>query len=241
MIERYNADHGTSFRFHGRAGQAPDLEYRDGSRSLRVEVTAAFYDENHARFKWLAARKHPDAPTSSLVGIATRNLWRILTRHSLPNVRNLTGPTVCLQSVFSPSSLAFGRWKHALRTSAFPPLIALMSSTFAVNSHRQSEARQNAEYGNSRRSNYTRYKTRSTVSPTPAVNCVPVRPLTMCERSCTSAQLATAAGINKAGSRGIVFTAAHSNREWRDKPAQNELVGPPFFASVTVQNGHWRK
>lgn len=62
MIERYNADHGTSFRFHGRAGQAPDLEYRDGSRSLRVEVTAAFYDENHARFKWLAARKHPDAP-----------------------------------------------------------------------------------------------------------------------------------------------------------------------------------
>jgi hypothetical protein len=168
-------------------------------------------------------------------------LWRILTRHSLPNVRNLTGPTVCLQPVFSPSSLAFGRWKHALRTSAFPPLIALMSSTFAVNSHRQSEARQNAEYGNSRRSNYTRYKTRSTVSPTPAVNCVPVRPLTMCERSCTSAQLATAAGINKASSRGIVFTAAHSNREWRDKPAQNELVGPPFFASVTVQNGHWRK
>jgi hypothetical protein len=62
VIERYNADHGTSFRFHGRAGQAPDLEYRDGSRSLRVEVTAAFYDENHARFKWLAAGKHPDAP-----------------------------------------------------------------------------------------------------------------------------------------------------------------------------------
>jgi hypothetical protein len=25
VIERYNADHGTSFRFHGRAGQAPDL------------------------------------------------------------------------------------------------------------------------------------------------------------------------------------------------------------------------
>jgi hypothetical protein len=67
VIDHYNTDHGTSFRFHGRAGEAPDLEYRDGSRSLRVGVTSAFYDDKnddgkHAKFIWLAARKRPDAP-----------------------------------------------------------------------------------------------------------------------------------------------------------------------------------
>lgn len=67
VIDRYNTDHRTSFRFHGRAGEAPDLEYRDGRRSLRVEVTEAFYDDKnddakHAKFIWLGARKHPDAP-----------------------------------------------------------------------------------------------------------------------------------------------------------------------------------
>ena len=62
VIERYNVDHGTSFRFYGRPGVAPDLEYREGSRSLRVEVVTAYYDaEDDAKFKWLAARKRPDA------------------------------------------------------------------------------------------------------------------------------------------------------------------------------------
>ena len=49
---------------------------------------------------------------------------------------------------------------------------------------------------------------RRTVSP-PAVSGVPVRPPTMCERSCTCAQLASTAGINKAMTPGTVFTAAH--------------------------------
>jgi hypothetical protein len=62
MIERYNSEHCTSFQFYGRAGEAPDLEYRDGSRSVKVEVVAAHYDKEHAKFMWLAARKRPDAP-----------------------------------------------------------------------------------------------------------------------------------------------------------------------------------
>jgi hypothetical protein len=64
VIERYNTDHGTSFQFYGRAGEAPDLEYRDGSRSLKVEVSTAYYDDKEdAKFKWLTARKRPDAPS----------------------------------------------------------------------------------------------------------------------------------------------------------------------------------
>jgi hypothetical protein len=54
--------HGTSFQFYGRAGVAPDLEYREGNRSLRIEVVTGYYDAEDAKFKWLAARKRPDAP-----------------------------------------------------------------------------------------------------------------------------------------------------------------------------------
>ncbi len=63
VIQWYNSRHGASYRFHGRAGEAPDLEYCDGGRALRVEVVTAYYDAEDAKFKWLGARKRPDAPT----------------------------------------------------------------------------------------------------------------------------------------------------------------------------------
>jgi hypothetical protein len=65
VIQRYNVEHGTSFRFYGRAGVVLDLEYREGSRCLRVEVVTAYYDAEDAKFKWLAARKRDDARNRS--------------------------------------------------------------------------------------------------------------------------------------------------------------------------------
>jgi hypothetical protein len=62
VIERYNTDYCASFQFYRRPGEAPDLEYRDGSRLLGVEVATAYYDIEDAKFKWLEARKRPDAP-----------------------------------------------------------------------------------------------------------------------------------------------------------------------------------
>jgi len=63
VTEWYNARHGTSFGFKGRCGTAPDLEYRDGSQVLRIEVVTAYYDEaDDAKFHWLNARERPDAP-----------------------------------------------------------------------------------------------------------------------------------------------------------------------------------
>jgi len=63
VIKWYNSRHGTSFAFHGRCGIAPDLEYRDGSRSLRIEVVTAYYDKaEDAKFRWQNARKRPNAP-----------------------------------------------------------------------------------------------------------------------------------------------------------------------------------
>jgi hypothetical protein len=63
VVEWYNSRHGTTFTFNERCGVAPDLEYRDGSQMLRIEVVTAYYDKkNDAKFRWLHARKQPDAP-----------------------------------------------------------------------------------------------------------------------------------------------------------------------------------
>ena len=63
VIDWYNSRHSTNFRFRGRCGAAPDLEYRDDGRFLRIEVVTAYYDgADDAKFLWLHARKRPDAP-----------------------------------------------------------------------------------------------------------------------------------------------------------------------------------
>jgi len=62
VIDWYNSRHGTNFRFHGRCGDAPDLEYRDDGRFLRIEVVTSYYDKDDAKFIWLNARKRPDSP-----------------------------------------------------------------------------------------------------------------------------------------------------------------------------------
>jgi hypothetical protein len=62
LIEWYNQRHGTSFRFAGRLGDAPDLTYRE-NRKLGVEVVSAYYDDHEdAKFQWLNARGRSDAP-----------------------------------------------------------------------------------------------------------------------------------------------------------------------------------
>jgi hypothetical protein len=64
LIEWYNQQHRTSFRFDGRAGGAPDLKYREGKHWLGVEVTSVYYDQkDDAKFKWGAERQLPDTPT----------------------------------------------------------------------------------------------------------------------------------------------------------------------------------
>jgi hypothetical protein len=63
FIAWYNLSHGTNFAFAMRPGDAPDLEYRDGRNTLRVEVTEAFYDDlSDPRFKWQHLRGDSNAP-----------------------------------------------------------------------------------------------------------------------------------------------------------------------------------
>jgi hypothetical protein len=56
LIEWLNAVQGVSFRYESRADGAPDLVYECSGNRLRVEVTAAYYDSEHAKFLWDGAR-----------------------------------------------------------------------------------------------------------------------------------------------------------------------------------------
>ena len=63
FVTWYNDEHGCNYLYAGRPNPAPDLEYRDGERVLRVEVTEASYDDGaDAIFKWKHLRGDADAP-----------------------------------------------------------------------------------------------------------------------------------------------------------------------------------
>jgi hypothetical protein len=99
VIQRYNADHGTSFQFHGRPGVAPDLEYREGNRSLGVEVATAYYDIEDAKFKWLEARKRPDAPRQWCGENFDENLVENINSELVDKCAKSYGPT-CVLGVY---------------------------------------------------------------------------------------------------------------------------------------------
>lgn len=53
---------GASCTFLRRADRAPDLVYFFKGAELFVEITAAYYDGEHAKFLWNGARKQTNAP-----------------------------------------------------------------------------------------------------------------------------------------------------------------------------------
>src|SRR5262245_49843987 len=63
FMKWYNNENGTNFTFVGRADEAPDLVYRDGSRELGLEIATAYYDNEDAKVAWMGARHVPNAPT----------------------------------------------------------------------------------------------------------------------------------------------------------------------------------
>lgn len=81
LIEWYNHQHRTSFRFDGRAGGAPDLKYREGKHWLRVEVTSAYYDpKDDAKFKGAQKGNYRIRPQNGKAKILRRFLSHVLTR-----------------------------------------------------------------------------------------------------------------------------------------------------------------
>ena len=62
FIEWLNSEKGTKYRFKTRPDRAPDLIYASDSNELFIEVTTAFYDDEHAKFIWKGVRGEADAP-----------------------------------------------------------------------------------------------------------------------------------------------------------------------------------
>lgn len=61
FMDWYNTRHGTTYAYHDRGANPPDLIYRSGSQQIFIEVTAAYYDAGHATMLWQDARGVPDA------------------------------------------------------------------------------------------------------------------------------------------------------------------------------------
>ena len=62
FIGWFNNRSSTNYQFASRAGEAPDLIYRDGNREMRLEITTAWYDAAAAKYEWQNARGSPNAP-----------------------------------------------------------------------------------------------------------------------------------------------------------------------------------
>jgi hypothetical protein len=96
LMEWYNQRHGTSFRFDGRAGEAPDLKYRDGKHWLRVEITSAYYARKMMRFSSGAQMRRRNGK----VRILTSTSWMKLAHVSPRNAGMPMGETVCSPFTF---------------------------------------------------------------------------------------------------------------------------------------------
>lgn len=52
IIALLNNNWGTSYSYDGRAGEAPDLTYRDRDQIVHVEMTSAYYNHPSAKLTW---------------------------------------------------------------------------------------------------------------------------------------------------------------------------------------------
>src|SRR5262249_22069757 len=62
FVEWLNQTTGTKFQFDQIGADPPDLIYRDGNKTLPVEVATSYAYENDAIMRWRIARKDPTAP-----------------------------------------------------------------------------------------------------------------------------------------------------------------------------------
>jgi len=63
FVEWLNRTTGTEFQFERVGTNPPDLLYRDGDKTLPVEVATSYYNKEDAIMRWKSARKDPTAPT----------------------------------------------------------------------------------------------------------------------------------------------------------------------------------
>ena len=90
FIEWLNCERSAAFEYRGRADQAPDLVYSDGTETITLEVTSAWYDTNDAQFWWQNLRGDPEARAGWSGSEWTPRLSITLAQGSQANVKTAT-------------------------------------------------------------------------------------------------------------------------------------------------------
>jgi hypothetical protein len=62
FVAWFNQTTGSDFQFASLGADPPDLVYRDGAKTMPVEVATSYYHEEDAIMLWKHARKDPEAP-----------------------------------------------------------------------------------------------------------------------------------------------------------------------------------
>jgi hypothetical protein len=64
FVKWLNRTTGSKFQFERMGADPPDLIYRDGDKTVPVEVATSYYNEEDAIMRWKHARKDPTAPAT---------------------------------------------------------------------------------------------------------------------------------------------------------------------------------
>jgi len=120
FIAWFNEQHGTSYLYVGRAGEAPDLLYRDHEVALRLELTEAYADTDEARFKWGLLRRRDNVP-SAWAGVDPEEaLARDISERIARKCINAYGPSCLLVVVVDPLVTSVQEFEGVLNKVGVP-------------------------------------------------------------------------------------------------------------------------
>lgn len=121
FVERYNSRHGTAYGFYARGAEPPDFVYRDGSREILLEVTAAYYDAKNATMLWQNARRVPRADQSWMSKAPDRKLVDSVSVILQKKCGKLYPEGCVLLVVLYPDITSADEFEHLLPEIQIPP------------------------------------------------------------------------------------------------------------------------
>jgi hypothetical protein len=123
----FNRATGSEFQFDRIGADPPDLVYRDGDKTMPIEVATSYYHKEDAKMRWKRARKDPTAPTKTGIldnpdqrlitdinqrivakCLGTHDIGTVLVIEIYPAITTKTEFEELKSSIEIPSSIPFG-------------------------------------------------------------------------------------------------------------------------------------
>lgn len=114
---------GRKCMFLRRGVEAPDLVYEFVEQELLIEVTAAYYDDNHAKFLWKGAKNLPDAPESWSGVNPDKNLANAIQKRVNDKSAKRYGKNVALLIEVPPGVTTAERLEKLLKALQLPVIV----------------------------------------------------------------------------------------------------------------------